>query len=89
MKLLLSVLDDRAAGRVADALVAGGFGVTRITTHGGFLRKGNATLLVGVEDHQVGGAIGVMQAAYGHGAPAADRLTGPEFVLDLDGVVRV
>ena len=89
MKLLLSVLDDRAAGRVADALVAGGFGVTRINTHGGFLRKGNATLLVGVEDHQVGGAIGVMRAAYGHGAPPSDAPTGPVFVLDVDDSVRL
>jgi uncharacterized protein YaaQ len=89
VKLLISVLDDRAAGRVADALIAGGFGVTRINTHGGFLRKGNATLLVGVEDERVAGALGVMRAAYGHGAPPTDAPTGPVFVLDVDGVARV
>jgi uncharacterized protein YaaQ len=89
MKLLLSVLDDRAAGRVADALVAGGFGVTRIDTHGAFLRRGNATLLVGVEDGRVDGAIGVMRAAYSHGARPTEAPTGPVFVLDVDTMLRV
>ena len=89
MKLLLAVLDDRAAGRVADALVAGGFGVTRIDTHGGFLRKGNATLLVGVEEERVASALGVMRAAYGHGAPPTDAPTGPVFVLDVDDSLRL
>jgi uncharacterized protein YaaQ len=89
MKLLLSVLDDRAAGRVADALVAGGFGVTRIDTHGAFLRRGNATLLVGVEENRLDGALGVMRAAYGHGAPPSDAPTGPVFVLDVDAMLRV
>jgi uncharacterized protein YaaQ len=89
VKLLLSVLEDRAAGRVADALVAGGFGVTRIDTHGAFLRRGNATLLVGVEDGRVDGALGVMRAAYGHGTSPPDAPTGPVFVLDVDAMLRV
>jgi uncharacterized protein YaaQ len=41
VKLLLAVLEATAADRVAEALVAGGFGVTRIDTVGGFLRRGN------------------------------------------------
>lgn len=90
MKMLLSILDDRSAGRVVDALVACRYGVTRINTHGGFLKRGNATLLVGVEDHQVDAAINVMRAAYAHeGAPRADAPTGPVFVLAADQLVRM
>jgi uncharacterized protein YaaQ len=90
MKVLLSILDDRSAGRVVDALVACRYGVTRINTHGGFLRRGNATLLVGVEDHQVDDAIEVMRAAYGHGgAPKAETPSGPVFVLATDRLVRM
>jgi uncharacterized protein YaaQ len=89
MKLLLSVLEDRSAGRVADALVASGFGVTRIGTVGGFLRRGNATLLVGVEEERVSGAIEVMRAAYGRGTPSTDQATGPVFVLNVGDVQRV
>jgi uncharacterized protein YaaQ len=80
MKLLLSILDDRAASRVADALVAKRYGVTRINTVGGFLKRGNATLLVGVEDAQVDEAIQVMRQAYGH---AGDGQAGPVFVLPV------
>src|SRR2546422_2151892 len=61
VKLLLSILDDRSAGRVADALVSKRCGVTRIYTVGGFLKRGNATLLVGVDDDQVDEAIALMR----------------------------
>lgn len=90
MKLLLSILDDRSAGRVVDALVACRYGVTRINTHGGFLKRGNATLLVGVEDDRVDDAIAVMRAAYAHGgAPPGETPSGPVFVMPADQFVRM
>ena len=89
MKLLLSILDDRSAGRVSDALVADKFGVTRLNTVGGFLRRGNATLLVGVEEHQLDGALGVMRSAYGGRPSSSDSPSGPVFVLDVERFERV
>lgn len=90
MKLLLSVVEDRAAGRVVDALVAGGFGVTRIDTAGGFFRRGNATLLVGADEERVDAAIAVMRAAYPTRAAASDGDPGgPLFVLDVASFARV
>jgi uncharacterized protein YaaQ len=53
MKLIMAIVHDSDAGRVIDALTAEQFGVTRINTAGGFLKRGNATLLAGVEDEQV------------------------------------
>ena len=90
MKLLLSVLEDSAAGRVSDALIAGGFGVTRVNTSGGFLKRGNATLLVGVEDAAVDSAMTLMQAAYTHTtgeAPASPG--GPIFVVGIEQTIRM
>ena len=87
MKLLLSILDDRSAGRVADALVAKRYGVTRINTVGGFLKRGNATLLVGVEDEQVDEALQVMREAYGRGS--SDANAGPVFVVPVATDVRM
>ena len=89
MKLLLSILDDRSAGRVADALVAKRFGVTRINTVGGFLKRGNATLLVGVEDDQVDEAVALMRAAYGHSSAGGDSPTGPVFIMGVDQLERM
>jgi uncharacterized protein YaaQ len=87
VKLLLSILDDRSAGRVADALVAKRYGVTRINTVGGFLKRGNATLLVGVEDGQVDEALQLMREAYGAGS--GDPKAGPVFVVPVSKELRM
>jgi len=52
-KLVLAIVQDQDASRVVDALVADNLGATRINTHGGFLKRGNATLLVGVDADEV------------------------------------
>ncbi len=48
-QLILAIVQDEDAGPVIEALTGDGFRATRINTVGGFLRKGNATVLVGVE----------------------------------------
>ena len=48
-QLILAIVQDEDAGPVIEALTGDGFRATRINTVGGFLRKGNATILVGVE----------------------------------------
>jgi uncharacterized protein YaaQ len=53
MNLVLSVLQNEDAEPVTRALLAAGHRVTRINTAGGFLRRGNVTLLVGVDEAQV------------------------------------
>jgi uncharacterized protein YaaQ len=63
MKLLVFVTDDAHADATVDALVEQGFRVTRLATTGGFLRRGNTTLLVGVEDHLVEQAQALVKAA--------------------------
>ncbi len=63
MKLLVFVTDDAHADATVDALVEQGFRVTRLATTGGFLRRGNTTLVVGVEDHLVDQAQALVKAA--------------------------
>ena len=84
-KLLVAILGDGEAGRVTKALTAGGFGVTRIDTHGGFLRRGNATLLVGVDAERVESVIALMQATLSQSAGAG----GPLFVLPVELAQRI
>lgn len=55
MKLLLAIVQDPDAGRLQKALTEAGFGVTRLSSTGGFLRRGNTTLLIGIEDEQLDG----------------------------------
>lgn len=53
MKLLIFVTEDAVADAAVDALVEQGFRVTRLASSGGFLRRGNTTILCGVEDTAV------------------------------------
>ncbi|MBS1716671.1 MAG: cyclic-di-AMP receptor [Armatimonadetes bacterium] len=53
MKLVFCVVHQRDKNRIAEALVRAGFKSTVIGSTGGFLREGNATFLVGVEEDQL------------------------------------
>ena len=53
MKLVMSIVNSDDAGQLLDALTRAGYRATTISTTGGFLRQGNATIFVGVEDEQV------------------------------------
>ncbi|HIE50995.1 MAG TPA: hypothetical protein EYP85_04485 [Armatimonadetes bacterium] len=53
MKLILAVVHSRDLNKVTRRLVQHGFPFTQVASTGGFLREGNATLLLGVADEQV------------------------------------
>ncbi|GBD30376.1 hypothetical protein HRbin32_01479 [bacterium HR32] len=53
MKLVLAIVQEKDSGRLIDALTEAGFQATMLASTGGFLRSGNATVLIGVEDPEV------------------------------------
>jgi uncharacterized protein YaaQ len=53
MKMMIVVLNDQDGDQVIKALVDDEFRVTRIASTGGFLRRGNTTLLIGTEEERV------------------------------------
>lgn len=53
MKLIISIIRDIDDRTVINQLVTHNYRVTRMASTGGFLRRGNVTLLIGVEDDQV------------------------------------
>jgi uncharacterized protein YaaQ len=62
VKLVVAVVHSDDAGPCVTALTDSGFECTRLNTSGGFLQKGNATLLVGVADEQVDDVIDVLRS---------------------------
>jgi uncharacterized protein YaaQ len=60
-QLILAIVQDEDAGPVIEALTKAGFRATRINTVGGFLRKGNATILVGVEKERLHRALLILR----------------------------
>lgn len=53
MKLLLTIIQDPDSNKLQKVLTERGLGVTKLSSTGGFLRQGNSTFLIGVEDDQV------------------------------------
>jgi uncharacterized protein YaaQ len=53
MKLLVVVVQDQDAPLLVNTLMQKEYRVTKLASTGGFLRAGNTTLLVGVEDGRV------------------------------------
>lgn len=61
MKLIIAIVQDEDASRLIGQLMNEGFGVTKLATTGGFLRAGNTTLLVGVEDDRFQPAMDIIE----------------------------
>ena len=61
MKLIIAIVQDEDASRLVSSLMNDGYGVTKLATTGGFLRAGNTTLLVGVDDDKYDGAMAIIE----------------------------
>ena len=61
MKLVLAIINRDDANAVTQNLTKNGFSSTRLATTGGFLRAGNVTVLVGVDEEKVQAVIDVIK----------------------------
>ncbi len=61
MKLLVSIVHSDDADQLISALRDGGFSSTKISTTGGFLREGNATILVGTDENKVPNVLDIIK----------------------------
>lgn len=53
MKLIVAIVQDQDSPSLVEDLTEKEFRVTKLASTGGFLKSGNTTLLIGVEDEQV------------------------------------
>ena len=88
MKLIIATVHHTDGDDILKALTDAQFRATRIASSGGLLRRGNATLLIGLEAEQVPSA---MQLIREHTAPPVDpglkRAT--VFVLNVERFEQV
>jgi len=61
MKLIIAILRDTDNDPVSRSLTSAGFRVTCIASTGGFWRRGQSTLLIGVEDNQLEDALVILR----------------------------
>ncbi|MED1582915.1 cyclic-di-AMP receptor [Bacillus amyloliquefaciens] len=57
MKLIVAVVQDQDSNRLLKVLTDHNFRVTKLATTGGFLKSGNTTFMIGVEDIRVDKAL--------------------------------
>lgn len=61
MKLIIAIVQNDDSKRLIRALTKEGFSVTRMATTGGFLSGGNTTLMIGVEEERLQGALDIIR----------------------------
>jgi len=61
MKLVVSIVNGDDEHDLTEALKKAGFQSTKISTTGGFLRAGNVTILIGVEDEKLSRVIDLIR----------------------------
>ena len=91
MKLVIAIVPQEYSDSVLDALINAEYRATRISTTGGFWRRGNATLLIGIEANRADDVLKCIQAAC---ASVAEPTTSPAscatvFVLNAERHERV
>jgi uncharacterized protein YaaQ len=60
-KMVMSVVHPEDAQGLIKVLTQTGFRVTQTATQGGFLRRGNVTLMIGVEERDVDQVMGLIR----------------------------
>jgi uncharacterized protein YaaQ len=93
VRLVIAVVERRAATAAMERLRAAGYGATRLASSGGFLRRGNTTLFTGVEDDQVDAVLELLRTAAAEGARGQDPARGEgnavAFVTRVEELRRV
>ena len=62
MKLLIAIVQDEDSSKLVSKMMQQGFGVTKLATTGGFLKAGNTTLLLGVDDNRIDEAVRIVES---------------------------
>lgn len=65
MKLVYAIIDDSDKNSVTDELTKQHFSVSILNSTGGFLRKGNTTLLIGTEKEKIDEVIEILKKECG------------------------
>ena len=91
MKLIMAIVPEKRSSEVLDTLIKAQYRATLVSTTGGFLRKGNATLLIGVESEKVGDVLRHIRGVCTATPARADseEAYATIFVLDVEQYERV
>ena len=105
MKLILAIVSSDDSGELISVLTKNKFSVTKLATTGGFLRAGNTTVIIGVEEEKVEDVFSIIkstcstrkqittnQAPFGGVMPYPIEIEvggATVFVLDVDQFIKL
>jgi uncharacterized protein YaaQ len=94
MKLIIAVVQNEDADAVVDALLENDFRATRLASTGGFLRRGNTTIMIGVQDDQVDHVLDLIRQearsrSQSESSGEVQTAAATVFVLDLEEYQRL
>jgi uncharacterized protein YaaQ len=88
MKMIVCILQVTDRDEVAEALNNAGYMVTMLPSTGAYFRRGNATMIAGVEDEKVEDALQIVRDTVKEpDSPGMKRAT--VFVLNVDQFTQV
>jgi len=61
MKLIIAIVQNQDSNQLSDRFLEKGIRATKLSSTGGFLRAGNTTFLIGVEDRKVHNTLEVIK----------------------------
>jgi len=61
MKLIVAIVQDKDSQHLQSRLIKDGFRATQLPSTGGFLKSGNCTFLIGVEEEKIDDALNVIK----------------------------
>ncbi|BDR58774.1 cyclic-di-AMP receptor [Xylocopilactobacillus apicola] len=63
MKLVIAIIQDQDANELSNAFVEANVRATKISSNGGFLKSGNTTFMVGIEDERKDEVLEIIKTA--------------------------
>ncbi len=86
MKLVIAIVRDSDSDAISHALTSADLRVTQVASTGGFLRRGNTTLLIGLDDEQVEPALDIIRKNCAPAAEGEKRVS--IFVVKVDQYIH-
>lgn len=81
MKLILAIVQDKDAGTLSNNLVDANVQATKLSTTGGFLKSGNTTFIIGIEDERVDDVLTIIKET----SHAREQFMAPPVNIDVTG----
>lgn len=61
MKMIMAIVQPKDSNKLRDAFINHNIGATKLSSTGGFLREGNTTFMIGVDDDRVDEVLNIIK----------------------------